>query len=155
MKWNDTTLSTLDNYDGRFTPENTTANAAAGYSTTVTEGMAACVQIGSRLTAGQVIGIRPLLGSDWGRIQITCDDAMGTLGRRQLINGLSYESALTNAVVFYPFNEPAGSASGGVTVQVHVDGNVLGTEWLSTIVVKVLSQTSPLLATHSLVVRQH
>ena len=99
----------LDNYDGRFTPENTTANAAAGYSTTVTEGMAACVQIGSRLTAGQVIGIRPLLGSDWGRIQITCDDALGKLSRtsgNSLAEGIA---AGCGAVATWLFDDPANS----------------------------------------------
>lgn len=103
----------LDNYDGRFTPDNAVANAAAGYSTTVTEGMAACVQMGSRLTRGQVIGIRPLVGSNWGRIQITCDDALGVASRasaESLTEGLV---AGLNPVATWLFKEPSGGFAYG------------------------------------------
>lgn len=102
----------LDNYDGRFTPDNAVANAAAGYSTTVTEGMAACVQVGSRLTRGQVIGIRPLVGSNWGRIQITCDDVLGSLSRVGLSGAAMFSlTAEAKAFGFWPHNDPAGASS--------------------------------------------
>ena len=88
---------TLDNSDGRFTPE----NPSSPLDTTLTEGMAACVQVGSRLTAGVVRSIEPEFPSGeaaWSRVRVTCDDVFGRLSREQSTNPL--DDVVTNAGLF-------------------------------------------------------
>jgi hypothetical protein len=109
---------TLDNPDGRFTPENT----ASAYATTVTEGMQVCWQAGARLVAGSIIGIQPAFPGDdaaWAQVVITCDDMLGDLARRQLADSLAVE--LTRGAGVYAswtFGDDAGS-----TVALETSGN--------------------------------
>ena len=75
----------LDNADGRFTPE----NASSPLATTLTEGMAASLQIGTRLTGGTVRTIEPAFpGGDaaWASVRVTCEDALGELARTRLLS---------------------------------------------------------------------
>lgn len=99
---------TLDNADGRFTPE----NPSSPLDTTLTEGMLACVQVGSRLTGGTVRRIEPAFpGGDaaWALVRVTCEDSLGQLARKEL-GELSYSQALSDAYLLYPFDDAPGTA---------------------------------------------
>lgn len=71
---------TLDNGDGRFTPDHPTSPLA----TTLVEGAAMCWKSGDRLVTGRVRSIKPAFPGDesaWAQITVTCDDALGDLAR--------------------------------------------------------------------------
>ncbi len=73
----------LDNSDGRFTPD----NPLSPLDTTLTEGMAACISVGGRLTGGTVRTVEPEFPGGvaaWASVRVTCDDALGELSRRRL-----------------------------------------------------------------------
>jgi hypothetical protein len=72
---------TLNNLDGRFTPE----NVYSPWATKVAEGMGVVWQLGTRLVAGKVLSIDiPADEDSWDQIVITCDDMLGTAGRHSL-----------------------------------------------------------------------
>lgn len=98
----------LDNQDGRFTPDNT----ASPYATTLAEGAAACIRIGTRLTPGRVQSIEPTFPEgEPGRAQVrvVCSDMLGDLSRDELANG--WREAIVRAatpVGYYPLDDPEG-----------------------------------------------
>lgn len=100
----------LDNQDGRFTPD----NPASPYATTLVEGAAACLQVGSRLTPGRVQSIEPTFpDGETGRayVRVVCSDMLGDLSRDELANG--WREAVVRAadpVGYYPFDDAADSA---------------------------------------------
>lgn len=101
---------TLDNSDGRFTPENPSSPLA----TTLTEGMSACVQVGSRLTAGVVRSIEPEFPSGeaaWSRVRVTCDDMFGQLSRQRLTNPLDDITSSAGVFALWKFADAETSAS--------------------------------------------
>lgn len=99
----------LDNQDGRFTPD----NESSPYVTTLAEGAAVCVQVGSRLTPGRVESIEPTFpDGEPGRaeVRVVCTDMLGDLARDELANG--WREALVRAATpagYYPLDEPADS----------------------------------------------
>lgn len=98
----------LDNGDGRFTPE----NPNSPLDTTLTEGMAACVQVGSRLTAGVVRSIEPEFPSGeaaWSRVRVTCGDALGELARVNIDDPTRALALGVGAGGFWPFSDTQGS----------------------------------------------
>lgn len=102
---------TVDNPDGRFTPD----NASSSYATTVTEGMQVCWQAGARLVAGSVIGIEPAFPGDdaaWAKVVITCDDMLGDAARFQVFQSVAYSAAVENSTLFFPLDDPAGTFAG-------------------------------------------
>jgi hypothetical protein len=106
-----TFMFTLNNYDGRFTPNNL-ASAYAATGTLVAEGMAVCLNLGGRLTAGQVLAIEfPADEANWGHVTITCDDMLGSAGRVSLAGGNLAETIVlaSPAIFYYPMNDPVGS----------------------------------------------
>lgn len=108
----------LDNPDGRFTPGNT----ASALTTTVTEGMAVSVNLGGRLTAGTIQSIEPTFpGNDsaWAQIRITCDDMLGSAGRRTLADDLI--ESLTDGgtpLLFWPLDDENPTVSPRETASV-------------------------------------
>lgn len=97
---------TLFNSDGRFTPD----NVSSPYATTVTEGMPVCWNLGGRLIAGSILAIEfSSTETSWGQIHITCDDMLGSAGRK-LLTGLA-ESLVWAAdpYLFWPLTDPQGS----------------------------------------------
>ena len=102
---------TLDNPDGRFTPE----NSGSPYATTVTEGMQVCWQAGARLVAGSVIGIEPAFPGDdaaWAQVVITCDDMLGDAARFKVFQSMAYSAAVENSTFFFPLDDPEGTIAG-------------------------------------------
>ncbi len=79
---------TLDNADGRFTPD----NPSSPLSTKVTEGIDVawqCAGGATRVVLGRVRSIQPAYpGSQaaWAQVVITCDDALGQAGRTSIDN---------------------------------------------------------------------
>lgn len=72
---------TLNNTDGRFTPD----NPASPLLAKVTEGMGVCWQLGSRLVHGQILSVEiPTDEATWDQIVVTCDDMLGAAGRHSL-----------------------------------------------------------------------
>lgn len=118
---------TLNNYDGRFTPE----NPASPYATTLVEGASAVWQIGTtttRLVQGKVQSIAPAFPDDtaaWSVVRITCDDALGVLARRNM-KSLVQEFTALNAVGYWPLQEDAGAASGSDVKNVFPDMFIIG-----------------------------
>lgn len=110
---------TLDNYDGRFTPGNPNSVLA----TPVTEGMAVSWLLGTRLTAGAVLGVA--LGSDestWGTITILCDDMLGNAGRNQISTSLVDSlTAASTQLLLWRLDDAAGA-----TAAVEANSNILG-----------------------------
>ena len=99
---------TLDNSDGRFTPE----NPSSPLDTTLTEGMAACIQVEGRLTAGVVRSIEPEFPSGeaaWSRVRVTCNDALGELARVDIDDPTRALALGVGAGGFWPFSDPVGS----------------------------------------------
>ena len=97
----------LDNYDGRFTPGNTSTPLA----TPLTEGTAACWQHDTRLVAGTVASIG-FAGSEdqWGRITITVGDVFYP-SNRNTITDLAAAIGSADAFLYWRLNEPATSAA--------------------------------------------
>jgi hypothetical protein len=74
---------TLDNSDGRFTPD----NSGSSLSVTVTEGMGVCMQIDSKLYAGAISSITPFFRSTLGssaQMRISFDDMLGKASRNEI-----------------------------------------------------------------------
>jgi hypothetical protein len=118
----------VDNSTGDYTPGNT----ASSLATTVTEGMAVCWQLGTRLTAGTVRGIEPTFPQDesaWAQVRITCDDMLGNLSRNQVDN-LSRSMVLgASPYLYWPFNDAAGSTDASEqsgNQQPSFDGSIAG-----------------------------
>lgn len=97
---------TLDNYDGRYTPD----NPASTLATPLTEGVPVSWLSGTRLVSGTVLGIE-MSGDEsaWGEIRVTCDDMLGAAARRRLT--LLMESAIlgSGAVAYWPFSDDVSS----------------------------------------------
>lgn len=69
---------TLNNQDGRFTPD----NPFSPYTVTVSEGIAVAWVLGTRIVRGHVLSIEiPSDEASWDQILLTCDDMLGTAGR--------------------------------------------------------------------------
>lgn len=100
---------TLDNADGRFTPDNT----SSPYATTVTEGMVVCWSAGARLVRGTIIGIEPAFPGDdaaWSQIVITCDDMLGDLARTELSGCLADDAVFAaTPYAYWPMSDATGS----------------------------------------------
>lgn len=114
-QFNDVDASTfsfvLDNADGTFTPD----NAGSSLATTLSEGAAACVLVGSRLTAGTVRSVEPVFpGGDaaWAEVRVSCDDMLGDAARAGLAGDLYSQASLVSGQAFWPLDDAAGSASG-------------------------------------------
>lgn len=76
---------TLDNRDGRFTPDNT----ASPLVLKLVEGMGASWIMGSRLVSGEIRSITPIFPSliaSSARMRITCVDMLGDPGRTTISN---------------------------------------------------------------------
>jgi hypothetical protein len=72
---------TLNNSDGRFTPD----NPASPYTKTLQEGSAVKWVMGSRLMTLHVLSIEiPSNEDQWDQIVVTCDDMLGTAARHQI-----------------------------------------------------------------------
>lgn len=102
---------TLDNLDGRFTPEN--PNSAL--DTTLTEGMVVCWQLGNRLTAGTIESIEPAFPNDeaaWSQVRISCGDGLGDLARTDLLEDAA--NAMERGRTLYlqwPLDDAAGKVA--------------------------------------------
>jgi hypothetical protein len=100
---------TLDNYDGRFTPDNTAAAIAAGYSTALTEGSAVCWSRGGKLWAGTIRGFEP--ADEWGLVTLTCDDMLGVAARTTVP---SLDSQVAQLIAGWSLNDaPAATQAVG------------------------------------------
>lgn len=98
---------TLENQDGRFTPN----NPATPYAVPMTEGLTVSWVCGTRLVSGSIQSIGFASSEDqWGRIVVTCTDVLGVANRTYLTD-LASDAAAANAWLYWPFNDPAGSAS--------------------------------------------
>lgn len=78
----------LNNYDGRFTPD----NPASPLATTVVEGMQVSWLLGGRLVCGSIISINPVFdgnAASWARVQIVVDDMLGTGSRTNIKTSLA------------------------------------------------------------------
>lgn len=100
---------TLDNYDGRFTPNNPSSPLA----TTVVEGMPVTWLLGTRVIASTILSIQPAFPSDqapWSTVQITCDDMLGNAGRNVLTNLPDSIQQGAGQLLMYTFGDEAGSS---------------------------------------------
>jgi len=95
---------TLENYDGRFTPGNT----SSPYSNTPTERMAVCWSVGGQLRQGAILSIG-LAEDNWTAVTITCDDMLGAASRNTL--GDLADTIGRQQSAYFPFSDPAGSVS--------------------------------------------
>lgn len=111
---------TLDNADGRFTPDNT----GSALVTRLTEGMGVNLQIGSRFRKGTIRSVAPFFRSSLGasaQVRVTCDDMLGDAARQDLS---SFPDALTEAAgqyLLWRLDEPTGAlaaleANGGTSL---------------------------------------
>ena len=99
---------TLNNADGRFTPE----NVGSVLVTTLTEGAAACLVVGSRVVAGRVRVIAPDFpngDSSWARVRVTCEDMLGEASRTRLLPVWDALVASAGALGYWKFDEVVGS----------------------------------------------
>ena len=99
---------TLNNADGRFTPE----NDDTVYDTPLIEGAAVCLSVDGRLTAGTVRGVEAGFLEDestWARVVVTCDDMLGAASRRRLTSLTADMVAGAGPIALWPFNDPEGS----------------------------------------------
>lgn len=95
----------LDNYDGRFTP----GNPASTDPTPLTEGTAACWQLGSRLVQGYVESIGFATSEEqWGRVTITVGDVF-YMANRMILGDLAATIGSTQAWLYWPLTDPATS----------------------------------------------
>jgi len=105
---------TVDNADGRFTP----GNPSSPLGSVITEGSPVCWGLSngsqSRLVAGTIQGIEPSFPggeSAWSQVRITCEDALGSLARRDVDSiSDSLWSAATGAFL-WKLADASGSAS--------------------------------------------
>lgn len=100
----------LDNPDGRFTPE----NASSPLDTPLVEGMAACVSVGGRLTAGTVrsIGLEfPSDDSALSVVRVVCDDLLGDASRERFGRSFTESLAVVLADYYWPFDQPRGASA--------------------------------------------
>lgn len=100
---------TLDNYDGRFTPNNPSSPLA----TTVVEGMPVTWLLGTRVIASTILSIQPAFPSDqapWSTVQITCDDMLGNAGRNVLTNLPDSIQQGASQLLMYTFGDEPGSS---------------------------------------------
>lgn len=101
---------TLDNLDGRFTPDST-----AVYATPLTRGTPACWQVDTgSLRAGKVRGITPVFPNSvaaWSKVQVTVEDALGDAARLNLTGTSLVNSMILGAPAYlwFPMDDPAGS----------------------------------------------
>lgn len=98
----------LDNSDGRFTPD----NPFSPLDTTLTEGMAACVSVGGRLTGGTVRTVEPEFPGGvaaWASVRVTCDDLLGELSRNRLVN-LVESQVLVAPYLYWPMDDPENAS---------------------------------------------
>jgi hypothetical protein len=99
---------TLNNRDGRFTPNNT----VSPYATTVTEGMAVNLNVGGRFTSGTVLAIAlPADEQTWGQITLTCDDMLGNASRRALGTLVDSINAGATPYILFPLDDVAGTTT--------------------------------------------
>lgn len=93
----------LDNYDGRFTPGNT----SGPYASPISEGTAACWQVGTRLVTGAIISLGFADSEDqWGRVTVTVGDPL-QVANRTVVTRLSDGVAEANAWLWWPMDDPA------------------------------------------------
>lgn len=102
---------TLENLDGRYTPDNPSSSLA----TKVTEGMSVCWKAGSRLVAGSVRSIEPSWrdgNASWAQVVVGCDDMLGNAARRDISLGSS-EAAFTLAgpILRWPLDDESTATS--------------------------------------------
>lgn len=98
----------LDNYDGRFTPGNTSSPLA----TLLTEGTLVCWKFNTRLVAGVVSAIGMASSEEqWGRVTITVGDPLYLANRTTLLNGIAPGMGQQQAYLYWPMNDPATSAA--------------------------------------------
>lgn len=99
----------LDNSDGRFTPD----NLLSPLDTTLTEGMAACVSVGGRLTGGTVRTVEPEFPGGvaaWASVRVTCDDSLGVLARTRPASVLDAIAANAGVLGMWKMNDAEGSS---------------------------------------------
>lgn len=118
-EWEDTAPGTfaftLDNADGRFTPEATALAVAAGYTSALTQGTAVCVTRNDVPVAGTVVAVEPAFPdaeSAWAEVRVSCDDMLGSAAR------LTVEADLSNAPIraaspylWWPFDDDSSSGT--------------------------------------------
>lgn len=100
----------LDNFDGRYTPENPNSSL----DTTLVEGAAACLQVGTRLTYGRVRSIEPEFPGDdaaWAIVRVTCEDGFGDAGRAEFPDVTRGSAFGVGCGGFWPFDDVEGSSS--------------------------------------------
>lgn len=103
---------TLNNSDGRFTPD----NAASPLATKVTEGMGVCWQLGTRLVRGTILAIEiPADEATWHHLVVTCDDMLGAAGRHALTSLADALVEHEGMQVLWKLDEPDGSDSSAET----------------------------------------
>jgi len=101
---------TLDNLDGRFTPD----NASSPLVTPLSEGAAVCWQLGDRLVSGKVVGVEPVFPggeSAWGQVVVTCDDMLGEAGRTEIASITESLIRAAGAQAYWPLESDFSDAT--------------------------------------------
>ena len=96
---------TLENYDGRFTPGNT----SSPYAVPLTERMVVCWSVGNQLRAGAVLTMG-IADDNWTAVTVTCDDMLGAASRNTI--KASIADAITIAagqLLLWRFDDTVGS----------------------------------------------
>jgi hypothetical protein len=100
---------TLDNRTGRYTPGNPLSTLA----TKLTEGMAVSWSCGGRLRAGTILSMSPTFPKGeaaFAEVLVTCDDMLGSAGRRRLVSPFTAAMVLgASPYLYYRFDDPAGA----------------------------------------------
>lgn len=129
---------TLDNRDGRYTPDATVAGA-----TPLSEGMVVSWQVTdpvtsiTRLVSGKIAvgsGIQLVIpdggGSDSSRVRVTCEDVLIEASRHKPVRPLASAAVMgSKPYLYWPLNDPAGSVgaaeiSGAGAPALAASGNV-------------------------------
>lgn len=100
---------TLDNYDGRFTPD----NPASALVTKLSEGCAVSWMLGTRLVAGTVESISPVFPggeSAWAQVEVSCVDMLAGAARNELGPLVDSINAAAGPMRMWRMDEDEGSS---------------------------------------------
>ena len=100
---------TLNNADGRFTPDNPTSPLGA----TVTEGTSVLWQLGTRIVAGHVLAVTiPADEASWNHLVVTCDDMLGAAARHWITSIPDALFLVAKGDLQWKLDEASGSSFG-------------------------------------------
>lgn len=102
---------TLDNYDGRFTPNNASSPYAPN---TPTERMAVCWNDGGQLREGAIQSLNPT-DDNWNLLEVVCDDMLGAASRNTLGPLAGTMVMATSPYLYWPLNDAAESVQAAET----------------------------------------